>query len=112
MFDFYEYFGEIPKQNLSYYFLGKIFFKTFFSWSAEIRNTFYHVLLVRINRGGFTVEDQELARRYRKVISLAKASAVIKKKQNRDLAAVELSYVKKMKRKIYERRIRSINSPD
>lgn len=34
------------------YLLGKIFFKLFFHWSADIRGAFYNFLIVRIGNGG------------------------------------------------------------
>lgn len=38
------------KKSLSFYLLGRVFFKLFLNWSFTTRKAFYHVLILKIQR--------------------------------------------------------------
>lgn len=48
----YENFNVEFRKNISLYLLGKIFFKLFMHWSSVVRSTFYHLLILKIDRSG------------------------------------------------------------
>lgn len=46
----YDNFNIEFRRNLSFYLLGRVFFKLFLHWSFTIRKAFYHVLILKIQR--------------------------------------------------------------
>lgn len=46
----YDNFNVEFRRNLSFYLLGRVFFKLFLHWSFTIRKAFYHVLILKIQR--------------------------------------------------------------
>lgn len=48
----YENFNIEFRKNISLYLLGKVFFKMFMHWSYPVRSTFYHILILKIDRSG------------------------------------------------------------
>ena len=63
----YENFNIEFRKNMSLYLLGKVFFKLYMHWSNAVRNTFYHILILKIGRSSdiFNPESrQEFANRH------------------------------------------------
>lgn len=50
IYNHYLHFNSEFRRNLTMYLLGKVFFKLFLNWSYSVRSTFYHLLLLKIDK--------------------------------------------------------------
>lgn len=50
IYNHYLYFNAEFRRNITMYLLGRVFFKLFLNWSFSVRSTFYHLLLLKVDK--------------------------------------------------------------
>jgi hypothetical protein len=83
--------------------LGSSFFRLFYHWSKDIRNTFYNLLVIRIQYIKHR-KSSEILSKYNKALDLVGIIEKIYEKQVRGIPTTEQNLFKKLRGKIFQRR--------
>ena len=107
------------RRNLSMLLLGKVFFPLFLHWSNNVRNIFYHLLVIRIYREALHIEvelvslrgyqedvNEEIRGRYTKLLNIVHNAEELKKEEKKSsfIHSYEKDLYKKLKKKLHEKK--------
>lgn len=103
IYDYFHLFGEHGRYQISMFLLGSSFFRLFYHWSKDIRNTFYNILLIRIQYIKHR-KASEILNRYNKALDLVGIIEKIYEKQVKGIPTTEQNLFKKLRGKIFQKR--------
>ena len=101
LYNYFDFFNQMAKYQTVMFLMGKVFFKLYYHWWKNIRNTFFMFLEIKIKHIRHQ-KSNDIKNQYNKVTNLVKIIDKIHEEKNKQFPQEKELY-KKLKNKMYHR---------